>query len=180
MASIVCLCAGFLFGCSTNNTQNNLMTYVSEYRQNLFIAKTEKFLATYTTGKREIDYIMDGQKTTLTDFGVLTVSFFGNENFKQFCLTVNEDKFEGELELNPYDGTFVFDTQHKTGDNSSIKLFMKDLNQQIELQCVSSFWTVNYHDALNIFADKYKTQLNNNFSKNLLDAEIYIKIVSKT
>jgi len=176
---IFCLAFVFIFGCSNVNLTKDSTLYISEYRKNLFVGKSGNVLATYTTGERELDYIMDGNKTNLTDFGVLTVTFFSPQQPSQeFVLTVNDNKYEGVLELNPYDGTYVFDTECQIDDQANIELYIKNYDQTIKLVCVSSNWCLNYKQALEIFSNHYQKQLNAHISKGVLNGEIFIKIVS--
>lgn len=169
----------FIFGCSTVNLTDNSLSAISEYRKNLFVGKSGNVLATYTTGQREQDYIMDGKKTALTDFGVLTLHLSSPiEQAPAFKLTVNQTTFEGVLEQNPYDGTYVFDTLCQTDDNAQIELYIKQLEQTIKLVCVSANWSASYQDALTIFSQKYQKELDSHSSRGNLNAEVYIKIVS--
>ena len=176
---VALLAVVFIFGCSTVNLTDNSLSAISESRKNLFVGKSGNVLATYTTGQREQDYIMDGKKTALTDFGVLTLHLSSPiEQAPEFKLTINQTTFEGVLEQNPYDGTYVFDTLCQADDNAQIELYIKQFEQTIKLVCVSANWSTNYQDALTIFSQKYQKELDLHSSRGNLNAEVYIKIVS--
>lgn len=179
LSFVILLAVVFIFGCSTVNLSDKSLSSISEYRKNLFVGKSGNILATYTTGEREQDYIMDGKKTPLTDFGVLTLYVSSPlDQAPEFKLTVNEKSFEGVLEQNPYDGTYVFDTLCQTDDNAQIELYIKQFEQTIKLVCVSANWTATYQDVLSIFSQKYQKELDSHSSRGILNAEVYIKIVS--
>ena len=169
-----------LTACGKANLNDYSHEYISEYRKNLFIAKTGLFTATFTSGEREENYIMDGAKTKLVDFGVLTVKFNSqiDDSSPQFELKINDKVFADVLELNPYDGTFVYDTLCQVDDSATIELYLVDLDQREKLVCVSSDWNANYKEAIDIFSQKYNKELKLHTANGKLNAEIYVKIVS--
>lgn len=181
LSFVVLLGVTFIFGCSKINLTDHSLSSISEYRKNLFVGKTGNILATYTTGQREQDYIMDGKKTPLTDFGVLTLSFSEPlEKAPEFKLTINGTCYESVLELNPYDGTYVFDTEMQTDDGAQIELYLKGFDQTIKLVCVSSSWSSTYQDAISIFSQKYQKELDSHSKNGVLNGEVYVKIVSSS
>lgn len=181
LSFILLLGITFIFGCTKVNLTDHSLSFISEYRKNLFVAKTGNILATYTTGQREQDYTMDGKKTPLTDFGVLTLTFSSKlEKAPEFKLTVNGTCYESVLELNPYDGTYVFDTESQTDDSAQIELYLKDFDLTTKLVCVSSSWGSTYQDAISIFSQKYQNEINAHTQNGILNGEVYVKIVSSS
>lgn len=178
------MCLFFLFGCKNNNsgqTSNKYESYLSEYRKNLFMNKTSTYLVTLTSGMRESDYNMNGEKTNLVDFGVITVKFdklFAGSKL-QFELKVDNDTYVGEFERNPYDNSFVYDIGKQVGDNSVINVYIVDFDERLDLKCVSNNWQYNYKEALNIFTNNHKNQIESLTKDNNLQGEIYIKIVAE-
>lgn len=178
MLALILVCI-FNIACSSSKKSDNLEN-VSEYRKNLFVGQAGNYLATFTSGQREKDYIMDGNKTNLVDFGVLTLKFnynFGN-TLPKFELKVNNNLYSGELEKNPYDNTYVFDIETQVNDGDLLNLYLVDLDENINLVCWSKNWNINYLSALKIFTEKHNEDIKNNSNKNKLNGEIYIKIVS--
>ena len=170
-----------LNACSKVNNHQELSTNVlSEYRKNLFVSRTNFCTATFTSGQREENYIMDGNNTKLVDFGVLTVKFnsYTSQSLPKFELKINNDLYAGEFEHNPYDNTFVFDIQKQVNDNDTLNLYLVDFDQSTLMQCFSKTWKVNYKQAQNIFTEKYKTEIEGHLTDNILKGEVYIKIVS--
>ncbi|MBQ3213583.1 MAG: hypothetical protein IJB10_01030 [Clostridia bacterium] len=170
-----------LSGCSKVKPQEISRSVLSEYRKNLFAAKTNFCSITFTSGQREENYIMDGTNTKLVDFGVLTVKFnnYISSSLPKFELKINKDLYAGEFEHNPYDNSFVYDIQKQVNNTDIISVYLVDFDQEILLQCFSNGWKINYKDAHNIFTQKYKTEIVSNTVNNLLNGEIYIKIVSE-
>lgn len=174
------ICPLIIVGCGQANLNDYSHEHISEYRKNLFVAKTGLFTATFTSGEREENYVMDGTKTNLVDFGVLTVKFNGqlDDDSPQFELKINDKTFADNLERNPYDGSFVYDTLCQVDDASSVELYLVDLDQREKLVCVSNNWSADYKEAINIFSQKYSKELSSHTSKGNLQGEVYVKIVS--
>ena len=57
-------------------------------------------------------------------------------------------------------------------------MYLIDFDEYITLDCWSKNWNITYKDSLNIFKDKYKKEINEHIENNILQGEIYIKIVS--
>lgn len=177
---ILSLCFLSLFGCSKSNNLISSQQILSEYRKNLFVGKGSCFTVTFTTGEREQNYIMDGKPTKLVDFGVITIKFVSipNNFTAQFEFNVNKDKYAGQLERNPYDGTYVFDIEKQVEDGASINIYLVDFDEYVSLSCLSKNWKTTYTQAKNIFIDKYKKEISLHTKDGYLEGEIYIKIVS--
>ena len=168
------------FGCAQAKINEYSNEYISEYRKNLFIGKTGLFWASFTSGERESDYVMNGQKTNLVDFGVLTIKLnadMGSDNPK-FELDVNDKKYSGELEKNPYDGSYVFDIQVQVDDKDEIFVTLTDFDQKIKLICLSCNWESSWQDAVDVFYQKYLNEVSNNTVNGKFLGEIYVKIVA--
>lgn len=163
-----------------NNKQDPNLSLLSEYRKNLFVGQGGNYLATFTSGQREKDFIMNGERTELVDFGVLTVKFNYNfgETLPKFELKVNDKIFSGELEKNPYDGTYVFDIETQVEDSDLLSLYLVDIDENLNLACWSKNWNISYKTALEIFLNKHKTHVDNCYEQGKFNGEIFIKIVS--
>ncbi len=168
--------------CNKNNQNNyeSSINVLSEYRKNLFVGNGGNFIVTFTSGQRESNYIMDGETSPLVDFGVLTVKF--NYSFEKsapkFVLKINDKSYEGELEKNPFDGTFVFDIEKQVNDSDVISLYLEDINENLNLTCWSKSWNITYKSALQSFLNKHKDNLSKYYVEDRLEGEIFIKIVS--
>ena len=156
----ISFCLLLCFGCSNLKKIEGGQQIVSEYRKNLFVGNGSCFTITFTSGEREQDYIMDGKHTKMVDFGVITIKFISipNNFSSQFELNVNKDKFAGQLERNPYDGTYVFDIEKQVEDGASINIYLVDFDEYVSLSCLSKNWKTTYTQAKNIFMEKYNKE----------------------
>lgn len=175
----------FFYGCNNSGGNNGQVCKyfenVSEYRKNLFVCKNANYLVTLTSGERESDYAMNGVKSNLVDFGVVTVKFekaFAGSKL-QFELKIDKDTYTGEFEINPYDNTFVYDIGKQVSDSSSVSLYLVDIDEKINLECLSKDWKVNYKQALKVFEDKHEKEIAESLKDKKLQGEIYIKTVAE-
>lgn len=170
----------FFCGCKNSTKQETVVqSSLSEYRKNLFVGNGSGFSVTFTSGEREEPYVMDGENQKLKDFGVLTLKFNNlPANLPQFELKVNEKTYTGQFEKNPYDNTFVYDICTQVNDEDNLNLYLVDFDEYVKLDCVSKNWQFDYVSALNIFSEKYKEEIKNQTENNVLNAEIYVKIVT--
>ncbi len=176
------ICLFFLCSCGDGGKQENMLeASLSEYRKNLFIYKNSNYLVTFTSGERENDYIMNGEKSKMVDFGVITLKFakpFAGSKL-QFELKVNDDTYAAEFERNPYDNSFVFDIEKQVNDDCSISLYLVDFDETVKMECVSKTWKYTYLNALEIFANFHKKEINPLMKDGNLQGEIYIKTVAE-
>ena len=64
---------------------------LSEYRKVLYVASTPNFDATFTTGKREEPYLLNGVSEKKVEYGVLTVKF-NKEIYENIFVLKSEKK----------------------------------------------------------------------------------------
>ena len=169
-------CLTLFVGCSVPLEQL-VSENVSEYRQNFFFGQNQNFSASFTDGQREEEYIANGKKTKLVDFGVLVVRANKDIGTKpKFVLKINDKSFEGELEVNPFDRSLVADIEMRVGKDDKIVLTID--GEILELQNLSSTWQINCTKALNIFLEHNRQKISQYQNKDSLDGEIFIKIVA--
>lgn len=167
-----------LFSCS-KSLHKILSDSVSEYRENYFYGENGSFFASFTDGKREKNYIYDGIKTDLVDYGVLVVKGDApSQETLSFELTIEGEVFVGEMERNPFDRTFVFDIASRVSASDAISVYLPKFDLNIPLTCLSKDWEMTCHKALNKFADEKKAELQKYVSKEGFLGEIYIKLVA--
>lgn len=167
-----------LFSCN-NSLEEKINFCVSEYRENYFFAKTETFTVSFTDGKREKDYVYNGEKTDLVDYGIIMVkSDQVNGQVLNFELKVNDKTFVGEMERNPFDKSFVFDIETKVSSLDNLELYLVDFDEKINLVCLSKEWKINCGQALTKFVNENKNQLEKYVTNESFQGEIYIKLVA--
>ncbi len=168
------LCVLSLSGCGMS-VEENISQNVSEYRQNFFIGIGENFSVTFTDGEREKDFIADGVKSPLVDFGVIVVKT-NDLSQKKFVFYIGDEKIEGEFEVNPFDNSLVADICKKVSKDDNLTIEYN--GEKVVLACLSKEWKVDYNKAFDIFVQKNKEKLKIYNTNNGFEGEIYIKIVS--
>lgn len=168
----------FLFSCS-HSLEEQVSCCVSEYRENYFYVKTENFTASFTDGERESEYVYNGEKTNLVDYGIIVVKTkVAVEGQLMFELSVNDEVLVGEMERNPFDQTFVFDTQRKVSSGDNIELYLVDFDVRLTLICLSKDWGLTCGQALTKFVYENKAGLQAYVSDDSFQGEVYIKLVA--
>ena len=176
------ICPILIFGCS-NNVDLIVQESLSEVRYNLFVAGNEEVNVKFTSGFREAPYVLNGKSENKKEFGVITVKFlknFSNKNANpNFVITISDMDFDGELELNPFDQTYVQDIETFVLDDSSvsIKISFGDFTFEGNLKNVSNDFAINHKEALNIFVKEFKKDIQT-LNRNGKDFEVYVKIIN--
>ena len=173
-----------LTGC--NRYYNITRSSISEIRYNIFNGDSDNFNITFMSGQREKDYVVNGYNTDLIDFGIVTITIknpnLSEPNNPTFALTIDTLRHEGVLERNPFDGTYVADIETIVDNNLpsiSIKVFMGDNIEELQLTNISYDWKVSCYDALKLSCKELSQELKPLTQKEFL-GEVYIKIIKDT
>lgn len=169
-----------LAGCSKlyKNAQNS----IAEVRQNIYIGENESMVASFMAGKREEDYVINGVSTPLIEFGVIAVSLQNvNVSYAKtgsFSLLSGKDTYSGELQLNPFDNSYVADIGKiiDNDDDISLTVSIGSFTSEVSLQKTNTKWKLNCDDALKTACKALKSELKSWGKKNF-DGEVYIKII---
>lgn len=168
-----------LASCSSDNYKLALNN-ISEYRKELYVGSNEQITASYICGEREIVYTMDGISTESTEFGVLT--FFVNEELDgvpEYTLVIDNQTFSGNLEQNPFDGSYVADIEKcLSGNNISATISLGEFSSQVELKKVNTDWEINGEKALEITCKNMGKDFKSFMENGAFLGECYIKIVN--
>lgn len=174
----------FLFaGCSNNNLFNLAKNNIAEARYNLYVGETENLKVMLTSGIRESDYVINGYCSDPCDFGVLTFNFKTQITLPEtvnYVLTVGTVRFDGVLEQNPYDGSYVCDVKTivNSSDVVSAKIIAGEFVESVELTCVNQNWNVDYIKALNLACDELNQKISTFIENDQFLGECYIKILN--
>jgi len=182
IAMIVCSVL-FVSGC------NGKLTFmarrvISEYRECLFVANFKNFNATFTGGEREKYYRYDGFSTELVEFGAVSVSFSNppkvNEQI-QYVLFIDTIQYNGALEFNPIDNTYVADIEKNISPKADVylRVYGGGVDEQSVMTCISKDWRISYKQACTIMLKEYKKELKSQTQSNKLNGEIFIKLVGE-
>lgn len=173
------VCLIFFSGCNSD-LKTECEKHIADIRNNYFEGKTDSFNVSFTSGKRESPYVLDGIANPLLDFGILTIypNQASQDKAYLFCIEINGESLEGEFEKSPFDSSYAKDIERQCSDDCEIFVYIKD-GTKVEiakLECVSKAFALNSNKALQIAIDDGgQTLLNFLTDQNY---EIYIKIIA--
>ena len=105
------------------------------------------------------------------------------ESFEpMFVLFVGTKRYDGVLEKNPFDGSYVADLKKiiSTNDVIKAKIMCGKFVSEVELKNITENWDVNHKKAIKIAGKKLSEQIEVLKENGNLAAEIYVKIVADT
>lgn len=120
---------------------------------------------------------MDGISSPLVEYGVLVVKTnldLGKN--PTYSLKVMDKTYNGNMEINPFDSTYVADIGEKIAECNQIFLTISNFDE-ITLELISSSWAITSSKALNIFIMTHRADLEKIFSSQSR-GEVYIKLVA--
>ena len=171
-----------IFGGCDTTLERCLISNVAEVSEFVVSGREDGVFASLMCGMRESDYKMNGYATTLIPFGIITINLGDMDSLNvdkaNFVLFVGTEKFNGELEKNPYDETFVADIGKIVDKDKNIKLDMLlgDWFKTIELVKVDQGWSVDTRDCLKILIDNYNQEVKSFIQDDVFEGEVYVKI----
>lgn len=178
VCSVICFSA-----CTNSKIYDMAVNNIAEARYNLYAGETENLKATLMSGVREKDYVINGYATTNVNFGVLTFKFKTEITLPEtvnYVLTVGTTRYDGILEKNPYDGSFVCDVKTiiDTQEVVTAKIIAGEFVESVEVKSVTEKWNVNYLNALKLACSELKKELTTFVENDEFYGECYIKIIN--
>lgn len=181
MLTLVVFITLVLTGC-TNKYFELTKENISEQRQNLYVGESQNITATFMSGYREKDYVINGYNTPLIEFGIITVMLEQNNIAKTdiatYSLTIGTNRYDGQMEINPFDGSYVADIKQliTLDENLTLKFTLGSFTEELNLNILSNTWQIDYNQALEIACDQLKPYLKQMTNNGFL-GETYIKII---
>ena len=165
--------------------KNNMYKITSQIQKTYFINTTSRYVAEFSTGKREQVFEYNGISTDKVDYAVLKIKFFEDTNFANSInvkIKYNDKEITAVLEKNPYDGTYVCDVKKiiDTTDVVSAKIIAGEFVDSVQISNVASGWNVNHENALKLACSELKKELNTLIENDEFCGECYIKILNDT
>lgn len=165
-------------GCKVTNKviKNN----VSEIRLNEWEFYGEEYYISFSAGKREDPYIIDGKKGKMVEYGVVKLVFYDTENndkIDKFLLIIGDKEYNIELEQNPFDNSLMGDIKYAPNKNMDISLNIT-YNGKTESNKLEEFINdlpISNKKALEIFLEEYDNRVN--LDRSNLKGEIHISIL---
>lgn len=155
---------------------------IAEYREFVVYGQDDGVSASLMCGEREVDYKINGVVTELIEFGVLTINAEDEvllQDGVEYVLFVGTQKYIGELQKNPFDGTLVADIKEVVDKNCNISVLIKFASGDISirLQKVDEDWIIDSEDCVKILMSKYGEELKKFINNGVFEGEVYIKIM---
>lgn len=165
------------------NADINLKDYLIEERNNLFYAEDDLYSATFSTGRREQNYGLDGTINEMVDFGVITLARLDNnplaDDTYTYTIKINDQTYTGFLEKSNYDNTYSIDIETSAPNDAtvSIQITFTGYSFNQEMSNVSNNFGVDKDAALEIANSELKEDLNNITSDKNNKIEVLMKIL---
>lgn len=154
---------------------------ISEMDKVCFTANNGMTQIKLISGTREDPYLLNGKSEKLKDFALIV--FRTDEDGVEsptFTATINDKTFNGILEQNPYDNTFVVDLEQNVQNdaNVNIKVTINNDTYNYDLVNTSKEWSVSSEQVKDIAVNYFMPQLQEHASYKGLDAEMFVRIIS--
>lgn len=165
------------------NADINLKDYLIEERNNLFYAEDDLYSVTFSTGRREQNYGLDGTINEMVDFGVITLARLDNnplaDDTYTYTIKINDQTYTGFLEKSNYDNTYSIDIETSAPNDAtvSIQITFTGYSFNQEMSNVSNNFGVDKDAALEIANSELKEDLNNITSDKNNKIEVLMKIL---
>lgn len=157
---------------------------LAEKRIALVDSTTTGAYASIMTGYREEEYVINGIATELIEFCVVTFMIDGFEAYDytkaQCVINIGIERYERDLELNPYDNSLVTDLGkiYNIDENVMARLLVNGKTYKFYFKPVSREWCVDSDSAIRIYADYFREDLQSFITSAKLQGEVYVKILS--
>lgn len=171
-----------LYGCGYSRIYDMAHNNIAECRQVMYVGKTNNLSVDLISGTREQNYVVNGYCTDSIAFGVVTFKILTDINIDtaNYVLTIGTTRYDGILERNPYDNTYMCDVKAliNTNDVITAKIIAGEFVESVELNNITADWNVNSDNALKLAVSELTKELKTFIENDEFKAESYIKIVN--
>lgn len=175
---------GFLFGIIsyTQKIPNYLKHNMAEMTTQTFCGYDKEFTLSYRSGVREQKFSADGVAGKNIDFGVLTVFVRSAKLVKKemrYQITIDNQTLSGEFDINPFDNSFIADTQKQAKQKSAISVKILYDNKERTYELLNAFDEndTSAHQVFSIASKKLKPILKKHTSFGRLFGEFFVQTV---
>lgn len=154
---------------------------LSEVRQNFFIASDDLSNVSLSSGYREDPYAIDGVHNEMVPFGVIVFrTSLSNVSEPSYTMTLNENTYDGIMERNPYDNTFVADIESLVPDDATVTLTVsiEDDTYTFNFTNISKDWLIDCDQAFELGLESLDEYVQSLKKGNKFMGECYVKVVS--
>ena len=167
----------FCFGCKSPLEKRE--AELSELRDELMVAKTERMTVTLCSGTRENPFEIDGKSGDKTDFTVLTAIFSGlSDNAEMsYRLVANDRTYEGQLSKHPFKNSYSIELDERIKGAATATITSGDFSETIDMKSVFTGEEISADDALVIAEKRLKTRIDGMKEGKTLNAEVYVRYI---
>lgn len=172
---VISLCILQTFSCNSNFF-TEITNNISEIQNNYYYFEDENYAISLIMGQRESEYSLNGVSTPLKNYCVLMIEQTNFEQINQVKIKINNQIFDINPILNPYNNNYVYDLETSFKSISNISVCIKDDNSFI-LENKTNNFRINALNSLNIAIKEKKENLKGWFIKNKFNGEVFIRII---
>ena len=170
-----------LSGCNIG-LKNKVYNNISEMVDFVVVGGDDNMSISLMCGRRELEYKSNGIATQLIPYGVLTLYGVG-EDVKEvdYVLFVGTIKYQGDMQKNPYDSSWVADmkTVVDESENISVDILIDNAKVSYKLKSASKEWEVASKDLIDLLIDDYSDILKEFIKDGVFEGEVYIKLINE-
>lgn len=162
-------------GCATKIEKRDLN--VSELRDELMIAESDKMKITLISGEREDPFVIDGTPGKRTPFTVVTIAprgFIDDAAFA-YVVYVGAEKFEGQFSEHPYKSTYSVELPMRAESTATVTVTSDGYAENFEMKSVKTAETISASVALETAEIRLKDRVKELTENGELAAEIYVR-----
>lgn len=184
-----CFIAMFTFlntSCS-GKIPSEIQKKLSEVRTGIYEITTDTLTVNVITGERENPYVINGTAAGMIAYTVITIipsnSEYISENITyNYVLKTGKKDYSGAFTLHPFGNSYSAEINEQINAKSlELKVTANkddwNFNESIVLESVVSDDMINWQDALLIGMDALKDTINPMYTKKVLNAEVYVKLL---
>ena len=177
----VIMASMLLSGCNIG-LKNKVYNNISEMVDFVVVGGDDNMSISLMCGRRELEYKSNGIATQLIPYGVLTLYGVG-EDVKEvdYVLFVGTIKYQGDMQKNPYDSSWVADmkTVVDESENISVDILIDNAKVSYKLKSASKEWEVASKDLIDLLIDDYSDILKEFIKDGVFEGEVYIKLINE-
>ena len=155
---------------------------VSEMGNCFFVDKTnDNAILKVSSGMRENPYNLNGVHNEMKPFTLLIFqTSLNNITEPSFTAQIDDTTYQGVLELNPCDNTYIYDLQTSINNTSKIDVTITINEFEFTFQPINlnQTWGINFDEALDLGLKDMKPIIDSLVAKGKFNGECYAKVIS--
>ena len=162
-------------GCATKIEKRD--RNVSELRDELMIAESDKMKITLISGEREEPFSIDGKPGERVPFSVITIAPRGFSDDAEFTYAayIGAEKVEGKFSRHPYKNTCSVELSARSSSAATVTVTGDGYVENFELKSVKTDDMISASVALETAEIRLKDRIKELVADGELGAEIYVR-----